>query len=68
MDRFFTQKNCDRCGGTLEKGRIMSMFNTECICMACSEKEKKDKDYDIAVKTDHEEIKKGNYNYKGIKG
>ena len=68
MDKFFTQETCDRCGGSLEKGRIMSMFNTECICMACSEKEKKDKNYDRAVKADREEIKKGNYNYKGIRG
>lgn len=68
MDKFFTQKTCDRCGGSLDKGRIMSMFNKECICMACLEKEKKDKDYDKAVKADHEEIKKGNYNYKGIRG
>ncbi|MBR9648606.1 gamma-glutamylcyclotransferase [Clostridium tyrobutyricum] len=68
MDKFFTQKTCGRCGGPLEKGRIMSMFNTECICMACSEKEKKDKDYDKAAKVDCEEIKKGNYNYKGIRG
>lgn len=68
MDKFFTQKTCGRCGGSLGKCGIMSMFSTECICMACSEKEKKDKDYDRAVKADHEEIKKGNYNYKGIRG
>jgi transcriptional/translational regulatory protein YebC/TACO1 len=68
MDKFYTQKTCDRCGGSLENGRIMSMFNTECICMVCLEKEKKDKDYEKAVKVDHEEIKKGNYNYKGIRG
>lgn len=68
MDKFFTQKTCDRCGGSLEKGRIMSMFNTECICMDCYKKEKQDKDYEKAVKADHEEIKKGNYNYKGIRG
>ena len=68
MDRFFTQKFCDRCGGSLENGRTMSRFNTNCICMNCSEKEKKDKDYDKAVKAENDEIKKGNYNYKGIKG
>lgn len=67
MDKFFTKEKCDRCGGSLEKGRIMSMFNTESICMACLEKEKKDKYYDKAVKADHEEIRKGNYNYKGIR-
>jgi ribosomal protein L40E len=68
MDRFFTQKICDRCGDSLDKGRIMSRFNTDCICMDCSEKEKKDKDYEKAMKAEHEEIKKGNYNYKGIRG
>lgn len=68
MDNFFTQKFCDRCGGSLNKGRIMSMFNTECICTTCYEKEKAYRDYDKAVKADHEEIRKGNYNYKGIRG
>lgn len=68
MDKFFTQKNCDICGSSLEKGRIMSRFNTECICMDCSKKEKKDKDYEKAVQAEHEEIKKGNYNYNGIRG
>lgn len=67
MDKFFTQKTCDRCGGSLEKGRIMLMFNTDCICMDCLEKEKKDKDYEKAVVAEMEEIKKGNYNYKGIR-
>jgi len=67
MDKFFTQKFCDICSGSLETGRIMSMFNTDCICITCSKKEKQDNDYDKAVKADHEEIKKGNYNYKGIK-
>lgn len=68
MDRFFSQNFCDRCGGSLEQGRIMSMFNTGCICMECSDKEKQDEDYEKAVKAEQEEIKKGNYNYKGIKG
>ncbi len=68
MDKFFTQKLCDRCGGSLEKGRIMSRFTTECICLSCSEKEKQDKDYEKAVKAEHEEIKKRNYNFKGIRG
>lgn len=67
-DRFFTQKHCDRCGGSLENGRIMSRLNTDCLCMICSEKEKQDKDYDKAVQAEHEEIREGNYNYKGLKG
>ncbi|MGE5390892.1 MAG: gamma-glutamylcyclotransferase [Deltaproteobacteria bacterium] len=68
MDRFFTQIFCDRCGGSLEKGRIMSMFNTDCICIACKERETKRSDYGKALQAEHEEVKKGNYNYKGIEG
>lgn len=66
MDKFFTQKNCDRCGGSLECGRTMSMYNKDCICMACYEKEKQRPDYNEAVETDHAEIKRGNYNFEGI--
>jgi hypothetical protein len=68
MDRFFSQKHCDRCGGSLEGGRIMSMFNEQCICMSCKDKETKDSEYKRAEEADHEEIRKGNFNYKGIRG
>jgi transcriptional/translational regulatory protein YebC/TACO1 len=68
MDKFFNQKYCDRCGGSLKGGRIMSMFNEDCICMRCKEKETKDSEYEKAVESDHKEIKKGNYNFKGIRG
>lgn len=68
MDRFFIQKKCDRCGGSLDEGRIMSMYSIECICLECHRKERLNKDYDIAVKADHDEIKKGNFNYEGIHG
>lgn len=68
MDMFFTQKHCDRCRGSLEGGRTMSAFSQECICMSCKEKEIKDPEYDKAVEADHKEIKKGNYNFKGIRG
>ena len=68
MDRFFTQKTCDRCVGSLSGGRIMSMYSTECICMACKEKEKAREDYKQAAQTELDEVRKGNMNYKGIKG
>ena len=68
MDKFFTQTKCDRCGGSLEEGRTMSMFNTECICMKCKEKERKDPRYKEALEADMEQIKLGNYNYPGIDG
>jgi len=67
-DRFFTQTRCDRCHKELKDGRTMSMFNTDCICMECMLKEAKDKDYKKAVEAENAEIRKGNFNYEGIRG
>lgn len=66
MDKFFTQKHCDRCYGSLEGGRIMSMFNEECICIECLKKERQRDDYKKALEADHEQIRQGNHNFKGI--
>lgn len=66
MDKFFSQEYCDRCGGSLENGRIMSMFNRQCICMKCKDEERKNKNYKKACDADNEQIKKGNYNFGGI--
>ena len=66
MDRFFTQQKCSRCSNDLSSGRIMSMFNEDCICMECSKKERNREDYKKAVEADHEQIRSGNYNFKGI--
>ena len=68
MDNFFTKPTCDRCHGSLKDGRICSMFSEEFICIPCSDKEKNDKDYKKAVEADHEQIRQGNYNFKGIRG
>jgi hypothetical protein len=64
MDTFFTQPNCDRCGKSLKNGRMMSMFNTDCLCLDCIETERQH--YRQAVEADHAEIRKGNFNFKGI--
>ena len=66
MDRFFTQTRCDRCGGTLENGRTMSMYNTECICMKCKTEETKRIDYKAAVEAEEKAVKAGNRNFEGI--
>ena len=66
MERLFKVEVCDRCGGSLEDGRIMSMYNTQIICMKCKAKERQRADYDEAVKADQEAIKAGNYNFPGI--
>ena len=65
-DEFLTKKRCDRCGGSLEGGRTMSRFNTDCICMACAEAETRHPDYQKAVEAELAEIRKGNRNFKGI--
>lgn len=67
-DRFFTQKLCDKCHKDLTSGRTMSMFNEECICMECAEKERQDSDYRKALEAEQDEIRRGNYNFKGIRG
>lgn len=66
LNKFFSQKYCDRCGKDLKSGRIMSMFNEDCICMKCKEDESKDKNYKKAREREIEEVRKGNYNFKGI--
>ena len=68
MDRFFSQKTCDRCGSSLAGGRTMSMYNTECICMGCKKQEKARPDYKEAEQAELDAVKQGNFNYKGIRG
>ena len=68
MDKFFTQKYCDRCKKDLRNGRTMSAFSTECICMECKYKEKIDPEYKKAKDAEIDQIKKGNYNFKGMRG
>ena len=67
-DNFFSKTSCDKCGGSLKTGRIMSMFSEEVLCMECKAQETKDKDYNQAIQADNDEIRKGNYNFKGIRG
>ena len=67
IDNFLTRTTCTHCGGSLNDGRICSMFSTDCICIPCSDKERQDPDYKKAVEADHEQIKRGNYNFPGIR-
>lgn len=67
-DNFFTKRLCERCHKSLDNGRTMSIFNTQCICLECAEKEKDDPQYNEALEMELAEIKKGNYNYKGLRG
>lgn len=64
-DRFFEVENCERCGKNLNGCRIMSMLNTQTICMECKEKETRRDDYADAVKAENEALKRGDRNFKG---
>ena len=66
MDKFFTQKFCDRCGAPLASGRTMSMYNTDCICMKCANDERKREDYRKACDAEREAVKNGDRNFGGI--
>lgn len=66
MDQFFTQKTCDRCGGSLADGRIMSMLNTDCLCLACEKKEQAHPKYKEATDAELKAVRQGNYNYEGL--
>jgi hypothetical protein len=57
--------NCARCGKETSV-HIMSMFNTEEICMDCKAAEKMRPDYKDAVETDNAAIRKGDYNFPGM--
>lgn len=66
MDTFFTQSSCDRCGGSLTSGRIMSMFNTDCICMKCKAEERKRPDYHKAQEAERRAVLAGDRDFPGI--
>lgn len=68
MDNFYKKNTCDRCGGSLENGRTMSMFSTECICKKCKEEERYDPQYQEAVQKERTELLSGNMNFPGIRG
>jgi recombinational DNA repair protein (RecF pathway) len=57
--------HCDRCGKPTTTFR-MSMYNTEMCCKDCLEAEQKRPDYEEARKAELEQVRQGNYNYKGI--
>lgn len=59
------RNTCERCGKETNT-LIMSMFNTEMICMECKTKERNHPDYKKANDADINAIRNGNYNFKGI--
>jgi hypothetical protein len=56
---------CDRCYKETNV-HIMSMFNTDEICLDCKRAEEQRPDYKDAVAADVSAIRSGNFNFKGI--
>ena len=65
-DDFLKKTQCDRCGGSLQGGRTMSMFDTATICLVCKAQERQRPDYQDALDADRAAIRRGDYNFKGI--
>ena len=66
MDRFLSQRYCDRCGGNLKGIRRMSRFNEDCLCLTCQSTEQEHSEYAKAVAAEVAAIKNGEINYPGI--
>lgn len=58
-------KNCDRCGKPCF-ATIMSMFNTDVICLDCKELEEQHPDYVYARFMEKRALRCGNGNFPGI--
>ena len=59
-------EKCGRCHKDTNGCTIMSMFDTQIICMDCADRESERGDYKDARKADENAIKNGNYNFNGI--
>lgn len=56
---------CDRCGRETN-AHTGSMFTTEQICLKCDELEQAHPAYARAVRTEREQVARGNFNFGGI--
>ena len=65
-DKFLTATKCDRCGGSLEHGRIMSRFDTSCLCLECEREERQHPDYKKAADAELAAVRRGDLNFPGI--
>ena len=59
-------EKCPRCGADFSMGQIMSMFNTDSICMNCADKERAHPKYEEAREAEVAACKRGDYNFPGI--
>ena len=56
---------CDRCRKETDI-TMMSMFNTETLCLDCKDAEEKDPRYEAACQAEAEACLRGDFNFPGI--
>ncbi len=56
---------CARCRKETD-ATIMSMFNTDILCLDCQEAEERDPRYEIACLAEAEACRRGDFNFAGI--
>ena len=56
---------CDRCGEAVS-AFTTSYFNTDTICVVCSEKERAHPQFEDARRIETEAVQRGDYNFPGI--
>lgn len=59
------EQRCRRCGKPTI-ATMMSMFNTQEVCMECIDAERQDPRYQEASNAEAAAIRGGNFNFKGI--
>ena len=65
MTTFFSQPTCDRCRANLTS-RILSHFNTDCLCPECEAEERRHPDYAKAEAAEMVAVRRGDYFFPGI--
>lgn len=63
---FNSRKTCERCHEPFNNGKIVSIFNLQCICMICKEVEKTHPLYKKAVEVDKYFARKGTVYFGGM--
>lgn len=56
---------CDRCGKDTGV-TVVSMFNTDVLCLECKRKERSHPDYDRAASVERTAVRAGDFNFPGI--
>lgn len=56
---------CDRCRRETDT-TIMSMFNTDVLCLDCKDAEERDPRYEEARRAEEEACRRGEFNFPGV--